>query len=187
MSGSGSQSSSSVQDEMEALDSVHVDDIGSQKALNKGVNDPMTPKKGNSIDNFGQGNLVSSESGGLSGKRRSGLASQNSGSLAEGSEKRSKRSLRSTSNRKYDSQGILMRIPGSTRDKNNMRRDSSGSCMKSQMHSVSGTSRKSKRPGAKSVFRGGGGAAGGKMLEKHLLILKKEMEKKIKQKIEEAD
>ncbi len=49
------------------------------------------------------------------------------------------------------------------------------------MHSVSGTSKRSKRPGAKSVFRGGaGGAAGGKMIEKHLVILKKEMEKKIK-------
>ncbi len=100
--------------------------------------------------------------------------------MADGSEKRSKRSLKSTSNRKYDSQGLLMRIPGTGRDKNIMRRDSSGSCMRSQMHSVSGTSKKSKRPGAKSIFRGAGGAGGGKMLEKHLLILKKEMEKKIK-------
>ncbi len=39
---------------MEALDSVHIDDIGSQAALNKVGMDPITPVKGAAGDNFGQ-------------------------------------------------------------------------------------------------------------------------------------
>ena len=98
-------STSSLQDEMEALDSVHIDDIGSQIGIVKANLEATTPHKVNSADTFGDSAALDDMKNQSIGKnnqtagRRSKLSSQHS------EQRRSKRSHGSSKNR-LDSMGM---------------------------------------------------------------------------------